>query len=334
MARNKKQKADNEKKPVIGRYINPFTDFGFKKIFGEEPNKDILIDFLNELLRPQNHQISDLTYKKTDRLGATDIDRNVVFDLYCENASGEKFIVEMQKAKQTFFKDRTVFYSTFPIQEQAPKGPWNYQLKSVFAIAILDFTFDDHDKNKTIVNRVHLIDQTTQKVFYDKLSYIFIQMPNFNKSIDELETHLERWFYVLKNLDKFDRIPDKIKDKIFKKVFQIAEYQKLSKEERAAYENSIKYYRDLKNSIDTAERDGYQKAKGELIPIITQAKAREEEERRQKEEAKAREEEAKARIARSIIRRHKRGDTIEDIAEDFEMKVNEVKEIITSKDKQ
>jgi len=303
MAKKKKKDASlPENSSSKGRYINPFTDFGFKKIFGEEPNKDLLIDFINELLRDQNHQVKDLTYKKTDRLGKSDLDRNVVFDLYCENENGEKFIVEMQKAKQTFFKDRTLFYSTFPIQEQAPKGDWNFELKAVYGIAILDFAFNDKDSKKTIVNRVQLVDQATQKVFYDKLTYLFVQMPNFNKPFDKLDTRLDQWLYVLKNLEKFERIPDAIKDTIFQKLFKIAEFQALKEDERKAYEDSLKYYRDLKNSLTTAEEDGYKKAETIFIPLIEEAKAREEEERKQKEEerkqkeeAKAREEEAKAR---------------------------------------
>ncbi len=253
----KKQETENE--PM--RFINPFTDFGFKKIFGEEPNKELLIDFLNQLLIEQDIEIKSLTYKKTNHLGATDLDRKVVFDLYCENEKGEKFIVEMQKAKQSFFKDRTLFYSTFPIQEQGIKSNhWNYKLTAVFAVAVLDFTFSDKDHDKTIVNRVQLIDKESCKVFYDKLTFIFIQIPNFNKNIDELETRLDQWLYLLKNLEKFDRIPEKIKDRIFRKVFEIAEYQALSNDERAAYQDSLKYYRDLKNSLDTAELDGFQKA--------------------------------------------------------------------------
>lgn len=94
------------------RYINPFTDFGFKKIFGEELNKDLLIDFLNELLKGEQF-IKDLNYKKTEYLGNTEIDRKAIFDLYCENDKGEKFIVEIQKTKQRYFKDRTVYYSVF-----------------------------------------------------------------------------------------------------------------------------------------------------------------------------------------------------------------------------
>ncbi len=283
----KKSQKKNPDAPKI--FINPFTDFGFKKIFGEEPNKDLLIDFLNQLLLEQNIQIKDLTYKKTDHLGQTTLDRSVVFDLYCDNEKGEKFIVEMQKAKQKFFKDRTLFYSTFPIQEQSQIGKdWDYQLKAVYAVAVLDFTFDDDDQLKPIVNRVQLFDKTTQKVFYDKLNYIFVQIPNFDKTIDQLETRLDQWLYVLKNLDRFDRIPEKIKDKIFQKVFKIAEFHNLNPTDRQAYEDSLKYYRDLKNSLDTAELDGFAKAEQHFLPQL-------EEERRQKEEAKQREEEAKQR---------------------------------------
>lgn len=113
------------------RYLNPFTDFGFKKLFGSEPNKDLLIDFLNELLI-DHERTKDLSLKKTEQLDNTDLDRKAIFDLHCENENGEKFIVELQKAKQNYFKDRTVYYSTFPIQEQAEKGEWNYELKAVF----------------------------------------------------------------------------------------------------------------------------------------------------------------------------------------------------------
>ena len=91
------------------KYINPFTDYGFKKLFGEEPNKDLLLDFLNQLLKGEQGEIKDLTYLKTEQLGDSDVDRKAIFDLYCENEKGEKFIVELQKSKQNFFKDRTVY---------------------------------------------------------------------------------------------------------------------------------------------------------------------------------------------------------------------------------
>ena len=128
------------------KYINPFTDFGFKKLFGEEDNKDLLISFLNSLLEGKE-VITDLTFKSTEKLGNTAPERKAVFDLYCENDKGEKFIVELQKTEQKFFKDRSLYYSTFPIQEQAEKGKkWDFKLKAVYLVAILDFEFDDDDQ--------------------------------------------------------------------------------------------------------------------------------------------------------------------------------------------
>ena len=115
------------------KYVNPFTDFGFKKIFGEEASKPLLIDFLNALL-PQTSKIVDLNFKNTEHLGQTDADRKAIYDIYCENEKGEKFIVELQKAKQNYFKERTIYYSTFPIREQAEKGDWNYNLKAVYCV--------------------------------------------------------------------------------------------------------------------------------------------------------------------------------------------------------
>jgi predicted transposase/invertase (TIGR01784 family) len=191
----------------IEKYINPFTDYGFKKLFGEEPNKDLLLDFLNELLKEEQGQIKNLTYLKTEHFGTSDIDRKAIFDLYCENEKGEKFIVELQKSKQNFFKDRTVYYSTFPIREQAKRADWDYELKAVYTIAILDFVFES-DKHEPAKFRydVKLTDIETKKIFYNKLTFIYLEMPKFNKSVDELETRFEKWLFVLRNLNRLDRI--------------------------------------------------------------------------------------------------------------------------------
>ena len=239
---------------IIEKYVNPFTDYGFKKLFGEELNKDLLLDFLNELLQKEQGRIVDLTYLKTEKLGATDIDRKAIFDLYCENEKGEKFIVELQKTKQNFFKDRTVYYSTFPIREQAKRADWDYELKAVYTIAILDFVFDA-DKSETDKYRydVKLTDIETNKVFYDKLTFIYLEMPKFNLTEKQLTTKFEKWLYVIKNLNKLDRIPDTLREQIFEKLFEAAEIAKFTHEQVLSYEDSLKYYRDLKNSIDTAK---------------------------------------------------------------------------------
>ncbi|MCK5719898.1 MAG: PD-(D/E)XK nuclease family transposase [Thiomargarita sp.] len=240
------------------KYINPFTDFGFKKLFGTELNKDILIDFLNELLRKEQGKIVDLTYLSNEHLGRAIEDRKAIFDIYCENEKGEKFIVEMQKAKQNYFKDRSIYYSTFPIQEQAQKGnQWNFKLKAIYTIGILDFIFDDDKKDKEVFHHVvQLFNKQTQKIFYNKLTYIYLEMPKFTKSEAELETHFDKWLFVLKNLSNFNSRPTKLQNKVFKHLFEQAKIANYSDKEYSEYETSLKVYRDLKNSIDTAFSDG------------------------------------------------------------------------------
>jgi predicted transposase/invertase (TIGR01784 family) len=235
------------------KYINPFTDFGFKKIFGEEASKPLLIDFLNALL-PQTNKIVDLNFKNTEQLGLTDADRKAIYDIYCENENGEKFIVELQKAKQNYFKERTIYYSTFPIREQAEKGEWNYNLKAVYCVGILDFTFDDYETEPEKSEVVHTIKLKNQngKIFYDKLTYIYLEMPNFNKQEADLGTRLDKWLYFIKHLEDFQSIPTVFKDEVFTQAFEKAELAKFGQAELDNYEYSLKTYRDLKGVIDTA----------------------------------------------------------------------------------
>lgn len=246
------------------KYINPFTDFGFKRLFGEEINKDLLLDFLNELLHEQQGTITEVTYMKTEKFGRTDEERRAIFDIYCENDKGEKFLVEMQKSKQAFFKDRTVYYATFPIQEQAARSDWDYKLEHVYTVAVLDFVFDE-DKNDTGKFRydIKLTDNETNKVFYDKLTFVYLEMPKFAKEIHQLETRFDKWLYVLKNLHKLDQLPDNLKESVFEKVFKVAEIAAMTKEEFRTYEESLKTYRDLQNSIETARAEGEAKGKSE-----------------------------------------------------------------------
>lgn len=239
---------------MADKYINPFTDFGFKKLFGEEANKELLIDFLNQLL-PEQGIITQLTYLKSEQLGSTEADRKAIFDLYCQNDRGEKFIVELQKARQKYFKDRSLYYATFAIQEQALTGEWNYQLKPVYTISVMDFQFDDTDVDQ-FLHDVYLIEKTTQRVFNDKLRFIYLEMPKFRKSEEELFTRFDKWMYVIKNLGRLDRIPVKLQERLFEKLFTVAELATYNRDEQMAYQDSLKYYRDLKNAMDTVLEEG------------------------------------------------------------------------------
>ena len=240
------------------KYINFFTDFGFKKLFGSEPNKDLLIDFLNELLKGREKPIKTLTFKKTEHLGASELDRKAIFDIYCESETGERFIVELQKAKQKFFKDRSIFYATFPIQEQAERGDWDFKLKAVYTIGILDFVFDEDKDDEKFFYDVRLTEQETKKVFCDKLIFLYLEMPKFNKTEKELETHFDKWMFAIKNLSRLEEIPGTLHEDVFERFFEIAEIAHMDDDERSTYESSLKYYRDMNNVVATAKGEGWE----------------------------------------------------------------------------
>lgn len=248
---------------MTATFINPFTDYGFKRLFGEEANKPFLIDFLNSILPPK-HQIADLTLKNSERMGISDLERKAIYDIYCESITGEKFIVELQRAKQTFFKDRTLYYSTFPITEQAYKGNWNYELKAVYCISILDFLFDEHKDDKEVIYNVQLKDQNNQ-VFYEKFNLIYLQLPNFHKSENELHTNLDKWLFFIKNLEDLQHIPAIFHNSLIEQAFDKAKIANFNRQEMSKYRNSLKVYWDSYNVMYTAKQEGIEQGMEEGI---------------------------------------------------------------------
>ena len=238
---------------IYERYVNFYTDFAFKKLFGTEVNKDLLISFLNALLQGRE-EIHEITYLNTEHLGTQEYDRRAVFDVYCKNEKGEYFLVEMQKGEQQFFKDRSIYYSTFAIREQAPRGEWNYGLKGIYTIGILNFCFETNDPS--YYHEVKLLDTKTKEIFYDKLTFIYLEMPKFTKTEAELETLFDKWLYVIRNLASLMERPRTLQEKVFQHLFDAAEIAKFDKKERYEYEESLKAYRDLFSVIETAELRG------------------------------------------------------------------------------
>ena len=240
-----------------GRYISLLTDFGFKRIFGSDINKDLLIDFLNSLFNGEQ-VVKNVTYLNSEHVGDVYAERKAIFDVYCENEHGEKFIVEMQNAYQTYFKDRSLYYATFPIREQAPKGDnWNFKLQHVYVVALLNNDMNEEAFSHESINHdVGLLDKQTHKVFNNKLTFKYVEIARFNKDINELETNFDKWLYVLRNLSRLDNQPTYLRNEVFNRLFSQAEIARFDKKELKAYEDSLKAYRDIKNSLDTAKEEG------------------------------------------------------------------------------
>ena len=246
------------------KYISLLTDFGFKRIFGTSLNKSLLISFLNSLFDGEQ-VIRDVKYLNSEHVGDVFSERKAIFDVYCENEHGEKFIVEMQNAYQTFFKDRSLYYATYPIREQAQKGSeWDYKLDHVYVVALLNFSLSDPAFSPTSINHdVALLDKETHEVFNDKLTFKYVEISKFNKSEDELETEFDKWLYVLKNLSRLDAQPHYLQTEVFNRLFKEAAIAKFSKDELREYEDSLKAYRDIKNCLDTAKMEGREEGRAE-----------------------------------------------------------------------
>lgn len=239
---------------IQDKYINPYTDFGFKLLFGTAMNKELLISFLNALLFKEE-TVKDVTYLNAEHLDTQEYDRRAVFDVYCENEKGEKFLVEMQRGEQQFFKDRSVYYATFPIREQSQRGKWDYELKAVYIIGILNFTFNDTDGDY-FHHEVKLVDLYTHKVFYDKLTFIYLEMPKFNKKEDELESMLDKWLFVLRNLSSLFERPRALQNRVFDRLFEAAEIAKFNPKELGEYWESLKNFRDWYSVMSTQLKKG------------------------------------------------------------------------------
>ena len=247
--------------PVKGKYIDLLVDFAFKKIFGSEPNKDLLIAFLNEVFRGRK-QIVDLVFNKNEHPGDLVNEGAAIFDLLCTGDKGEQFLIEVQRGRQGNFKERALFYTSRLISDQAPRGrrsEWAYNLTEVYLIALLeDFTVEISSSSEYI-HDIYLCNKNTGEIFYNKLGFTYIELHKFVKGVTELQTDLDKWLFVLKNMSQMDKIPVYLRKPIFEKLFNIAEYSNLTKEEKTMYDSSLKYKWDNKNVLDYALKEGMEK---------------------------------------------------------------------------
>jgi predicted transposase/invertase (TIGR01784 family) len=262
----------------FGVYVNLLTDFGFKRVFGI---KEVMLKFLNSVLDIEGG-IKDLHYGNPEKLGFSQHDRKAVYDLYCVTGKDEHVIVEIQSVSQVYFKDRTVSYVSRLINAQSEKGKdWNFELPRVYSVNILDFTFEEAlrtlgieikraDENK-YVSRVKLIDCDTGEVFYDKLIFVYIELPCFTKDLKDLKTFFEQWIFIIKHLHELNDLPEKLcEDEVFEQLFEAAKIAKMTKEEVNKYLNDLNNMNIVKNEIRTlqnfvsAEKEAHQNTRAEL----------------------------------------------------------------------
>lgn len=245
----------------MSKFINPFTDVGFKRIFGQEISKPVLIAFLNSLLEGERI-IVDLKFLDKEQVRLTNDDRSLIYDVYCETDSGEHIIVEMQNKYQPHFKKRSIYYVSRSIVEQGQRGrEWDYDIKAVYLVAFLNFQLSDISND--FRTDVALMDMKHHTVFSDKVRLVYLQLPYFTKDANDCNTVFDKFIYTLKNLDILERMPWVAQESVFQKLADIAEVASLTKEERLQYDENIRAYRDTKAVMEGQFLEGKKEGRSE-----------------------------------------------------------------------
>ena len=268
------------KQLTMGRFINPFTDWGFKRIFGQEINKDLLIQFLNDLLEGERC-ITDLRFMDKEQLPETKDQRGVVYDIFCETDTKERIIVEVQYRHQPYFLDRSIYYASRAIVGQGKKAKdWDYHLSAVYTICFMNFQSSGLPLKKFRTD-VGLMDMQALRPVSDKFRLIYLRLPLFPRKTEaECENDFERWIYVLKNMETLERMPFQAQNAVFEKLAAITDVSALSQKDQERYEESLRIYRDnyaadqysfnrgLAKGIEKGIAEGLEKGRTEERTVI------------------------------------------------------------------
>ena len=244
----------------IQTYVNPLSDWGFKRLFGTEMNKDLLLEFLRGLFPERD--IRDITYLKSERQNLTERERDSVFDVMCVSGDGTQFVVEMQKRSQRYFRDRALYYAAHPIIGQGRRGGWNYRLNPVCVVGVLDFAME-HDYGgeserwrDKLVHRYRLREDETGEIMNSKLEFLYLEVGAYRREVTERSGIVEKWMYVLKNLSRLEGRPPELREMVFERLFEAARVAAYTLEERNQYESDMMNENDYRNTIEYAREEG------------------------------------------------------------------------------
>ena len=253
---------------VIGgkkaKFIDPLSDWGFKKLFGTEANKEFLLEFLRDLF--PDKRIEDIAYLNNENQGLSEADRKSVFDVVCRTVAGDRFIVEVQKKDQRYFMERSLYYSTFPVQEQGLRGDWDFRLTPVYMVGILNFalkhdcpggTAAENGGNPKLIHRYDLRERETGELMTDNLHFVFIEVGAFDRKEEELESVMDKWMFVLKNMARLLDRPEALQERIFRKLFEAAQIAAMPHDEQVLYRDNMMTENDYRNCIDFAREEGH-----------------------------------------------------------------------------
>jgi predicted transposase/invertase (TIGR01784 family) len=226
---------------IDSNYIYPLTDTGFKVIFGTPKNKRLLIDFLNCLLKGEQ-TIVDIEYTDKEQVSDVREERDIIYDIFCKTDKGEYVIVEMQRQRQSNFIERTIYYAARALSRQGKKGRWNYDIKTVYCVAFMNFMIEKFGDK--LCTDAELTIKGSNEQLSPVLRFFYIQLPLAKEEENaEYVTSLESWTYILHNMEALE-LPRYSDNKIFNYLKEVTDVAALSPEQRRRYERDLTNYWD------------------------------------------------------------------------------------------
>lgn len=248
----------------IGKYVCAYTDFGFKRLFFSEPNKDVLISFLNSFLNLKD-KIVDMSYLPLEQLCVLPYDKNAILGTCCKTSDDSYIIVQIQNALPVFIKARSLFHGLSFISNQAPQGVFDNSIKAVYSITLLGCKLDD--ESDSYLHEVVLYDKCSKAKFCDNIAYYYIELSKFTKNEDELETVQDKWMYAIKNLQDLKDRPNTFTEDIFTKFFEIALIANFTDKEKSAYKASLMKMWNSYSTVESCYEEGLKRGKEEGLKL-------------------------------------------------------------------
>ena len=249
------------------RYVDILSDAGFKAVFGDRRNEEVLKDLLNVLL-PSHRKVSSLEYMTTELPQFSPFSKSVRLDLRCKGDDGTVFIVEVQCYRQKNFFRRCVLYASKAYAYGSERGDrGEYGLAPVYFIGLLggeiqELQIGSEEKYK-LVREYTFREKESGEVPDETINFIFLCVNGFRKPLEACDTMLEKWSYALKYVGALERLPERLRAEAFERLFRACEIAKFEPGVKLTYEKDMITERDYYNIIDTAREDGLEKGRME-----------------------------------------------------------------------
>lgn len=234
------------------KYADLLDDDVFKLVFGRESSKDVMIEFLNQVI--PDRMIVDLEFVDKEMHHLDRSRKDSVYDMFCKTDDGSRIVVEVQRRKQANFAERAIYYSTFSIANQVSAGAGCYDFYPVYVISILNFGFKPGGSK--VKSEFRLYETDTRELLTDRVTFIFLDLSKFKKTAEELSGDiLEGMYFCFKNIVSLTERPEILEHDVFRKIFEVSELINMDEVTRSKVIEKMTTERDLRNQMEYARQE-------------------------------------------------------------------------------